>query len=112
MDAASLPGFFTKTDYYGQRIDSFHLAGRQMVLAFSVNKRQKLESTYSGTALRGKAANNLGQSSSSRKQRRKGKGVASALLAVFWAVIARKKRKSFSPRSGYGHAEILEHGGS
>nr|BBF89626.1 hypothetical protein [Oryza glaberrima] len=113
MDAASLPGFFTKTDYYGQRIDSFHLAGRQMVLAFSVNKRQKLESTYSGTALRGKAANNLGQSSSSRKKRRKGNaGVASALLAVFWAVIARKKRKSFSPRSGYGHAEILEHGGS
>lgn len=51
MDAASLPGFFTKTDY-GQGIDSFHLAGRQMVLAFSVNKRQKLESTYSGTALR------------------------------------------------------------
>lgn len=59
---------------------------------------------------RGKAANKLGQSSSSRKQRRKGKRVASALLAVFWAVIARKKRKSFSPRSDYGHAEILEHG--
>ncbi|EAY81798.1 hypothetical protein OsI_36968 [Oryza sativa Indica Group] len=135
MDAASLPGFFTKTDYYGQRIDSFHLAGRQMVLAFSVNKAAETgehlfrncskvhqwQNSNSAVATlnainvgkyRGKAANNLGQSSSSRKQRRKGKGVASALLAVFWAVIARKKRKSFSPRSGYGHAEILEHGGS